>query len=379
VFEAASTGLTAWSSARGSTVLASQSFCTSSSEEHPPTPTAMALDTSCDVLRIGIGFLNSTFRCYEYSEASGFVECCAPQHFLDPHAPVSVLLITFPFVFALLDNDKFLLKRFKPRGSSRSTLWEELAFLKSNQRHLCSPSLALRRIGKEIAASIAYTSEILSNRWCLGVQELRISFSPLATLASLPSPHLGMGGASDTFVDVPQWHKRTFQAWTPAFPMHPAVDNRPRALSYSHPYLLSALPDNTMMVYLVNSNAKGLSLSDGSRLWGHTSGISNAEVNARGKAVTTSTKGGEIRVWDLEGLARGHAQGNTSTPVVPTKSSTSMLPPGSAHYSVHDRHLRLEDDQLAFKKSWIAFDEQQVLVMGERTDKRVLARYDFTR
>lgn len=375
VFEASSSGLRAWAHTKEHTpagvALASEPFTFNNSGG--PIPTAMTIDTSCDTLRLAVGFSDSSFLCYEFSRATGFVQHGVIQHFLDHMEPVSGLKMHYPYVFAHVGRTNFLLKRLDLIGSVKRNVWKEVAWLQTGRRHECSPSLAIRRIGKEIAASVAYTSELLGGtNWCLGIQEVRIPVDndAVQALASSHDPN-GQSHASKT-------HHRTFEAWTPAFPMHPAVDSRPKALSYSHPYLLAALPDNTLVVYLVTSMSNKLSLSDGSRLWGHTSGVSGVAMNTRGKAVTMSTKGGEIRVWDLEGLAQGITHGKTSIPLVPTQQpSTSPLAQGLS--ANENEKSGLDHDRLAFMKSWIAFDDEQVLVLGEGRSERTLARYDFTK
>lgn len=379
VFEAASTGLRAWTDTKASKSLASKPFALDN--HHSTIPTAMTVDSSSEVLRIGIGFSDSSFRCYEFSEASGFIQYGANQHFLDHMEPVSALTMHFPFVFAHIGSTNFLLKRLDPNGSLEFSLWEELAWLQAGRRHECSPSLALRRVGKEIAASIAYTSELVGGtNWCLGIQEVRVPDKSVIAPKTGPLVALNSGSLSNKPREELHSQTRTLDAWTPAFPMHPTVDSRPKVLSYSHPYLLAALPDNTMMVYLVTSTSEKLSLSDGSRLWGNTSGISGVSMNARGKAVTTSTKGGEVRVWDLEGLARGISQEKTSIPLAPTQRPGFTPSPLSSSLSANDgEKSKLDHDQLAFLRSWIAFDDEQVLVLGEGRHERTLARYDFTK
>lgn len=378
IFEAASTGLRAWMNTGTGVFLTSEPFPI---QEKSPIPTSMTVDASCEVFRLGVGFSDSTFRCYEFSKSAGFMQYGATQHFLDHMEPVSALKMLFPFVFAHIGSSNFLLKRLEPARSSKPEVWKELVWLQTGRRHDCPPSLSLRRIGKEVAASVAYTAELVGGTdWCLGIQEVRVPDSAAASLEKSPVMAEDAGSAARLPSDVSHLHTHTFEAWTPAFPMHPAVDSRPKALSYSHPYLLAALPDNTLMVYLVTSTSNKLSLSDGSRLWGHTSGVSGVAMNTRGKAVTTSTKGGEIRVWDLEGLARGITHGKTSTPLVPTlQRSTSHAEPSTDFSSHNDEKARLDYDHLALVRSWIAFDDEQVLVLGEGRYARTLARYDFTR
>lgn len=153
----------------------------------------------------------------------------------------------------------------------------------------------------------------------------------------------------------------------------------PTSLAYAHPYLLSALPDNTLVLHLVHGTASSLRvvspgawplaasalavapraagpggksttsttaavtlasagpqgaggrptsllapragpIRDGSggqglRLWGHTSGVSGAEVTSRGRAVSVSRLGGEVRVWELEEAAVRSAAAATSSQV----------------------------------------------------------------
>lgn len=378
VFEASSIGLRAWENTKSGVHIESDPFATHN--QHSALPTAMTIDASHEVLRLGLGFSDSSFRCYEFSKASGFVQYGAVQHFLDHLEPVSEVKMQFPFVFAHVGRTNFLLKRLDSSASIGKNIWKDFVWLQTGRRHECPPSLALRRIGKEIAASVAYTSELVGGtNWCLGIQEVRVSIAD-ASAGTNVARVLDSDAAPNPSDDALRVLHRTLEAWTPAFPMHPAVENRPKALSYSHPYLLAALPDNTLMVYLVTSTSDKLSLSDGSRLWGHTSGVSGVAMNARGKAVTTSTKGGEIRLWDLEGLARGFTHGKTSTPLVPTPQPSTSLSLVSSKLSVNDDETpELGHDRLALIRSWIAFDDEQVLVLGEGRSERTLARYDFTK
>jgi hypothetical protein len=377
VFEASSSGLRAWAHGKENTTtgvtLASEPFIFHSN--HGSIPTAMTIDSSCEPLRLGIGFSDSSFLCYEFSGATGLVQHGVIQHFLDYMEPVSGLKMHFPFVFAHVGRTNFLLKRLGSKGPNEKDIWKEVAWLQTGRRHECPPSLAIRRIGKEIAASVAYSSELVGGtNWCLGVQEVRV----LADTDAARLPDLDYAPISQS--NALHHHHRTLEAWTSAFPMHPAVDSRPKALSYSHPYLLAALPDNTLMVYLVTSTSNKLGLSEGSRLWGHTSGVSGVALNARGKAVTTSAKGGEIRVWDLEGLAQGITHGKTSIPLIPTTQPSTNPSPANSKSSVNgDEKSGIDHDRLAFMRSWIAFDDEQVLVLGEGRSERRLARYDFTK
>ncbi|KAJ4253276.1 hypothetical protein NW762_010430 [Fusarium torreyae] len=221
-----------------------------------------------------------------------------------------------------------------------------LTSLKSHTTHL-PLALSIRRMSSSVSASIAYTFSVRDG-WCIGVQDLLITPSPdgsgIDTLTSrLAStlPITASGGA-----DSPQTNGSRSELTT---------------LCYSHPYLLATLPDNTLVLYLCTSTATSLSLSPGIRLWGHTSGISDAEITPRGKAVSISTRGDEIRVWELEGRV-----GGSSIEVRPT----TRQPVDDAD----SPRAEWED-----RRNWVGFDDEMVIVLKEARDGREsLMVYDFT-
>ncbi|KAM0547859.1 hypothetical protein ACHAPJ_010206 [Fusarium lateritium] len=221
-----------------------------------------------------------------------------------------------------------------------------LTSLKSHTTHL-PLALSIRRMSSSVSASIAYTFSVRDG-WCIGVQDLLITPSPdgsgIDTLTSrLAStlPITASGGA-----DSPQTNRSRSELTT---------------LCYSHPYLLATLPDNTLVLYLCTSTATSLSLSPGIRLWGHTSGISDAEITPRGKAVSISTRGDEIRVWELEGRV-----GGSSIEVRPT----TRQPADDAD----SPRAEWED-----RRNWVGFDDEMVIVLKEARDGREsLMVYDFT-
>jgi hypothetical protein len=159
-------------------------------------------------------------------------------------------------------------------------------------------------------------------------------------------------------------------------------------MSYSHPYLLVAHPDNTLSLYLVKSTASVLSIGPGNRLWGHTSSISGAHVGIRGKAVSVSRLGDELRVWDLEGgtasLAnrRRFRNGELSVRVQPSKVGDDMLE-GQDVDNERNVGLRYALDQpfddSSVNRGWVGFDEQSVIVLKEKSEgSQALVVYDFT-
>ncbi|KAM0374254.1 hypothetical protein HYE67_001076 [Fusarium culmorum] len=225
-----------------------------------------------------------------------------------------------------------------------------LTSLKSHTTHL-PIALSIRRMSSSVSASIAYTFPV-RNGWCIGVQDLLITPSPdgsgvdkLTSRLASTLPITASGG-----VDTIQTHGSRPEFMT---------------LCYSHPYLLATLPDNTLVLYLCTSTAKSLSLSSGIRLWGHTSGISDAEITPRGKAVSISTRGDEIRVWELEGRVGGSSIEVRPTTRQPSDNTDSPTTAPRAEW---------ED-----RRNWVGFDDEMVIVLKETRDGREsLMVYDFT-
>ncbi|KAF4336921.1 f-box domain protein [Fusarium beomiforme] len=225
-----------------------------------------------------------------------------------------------------------------------------LTSLKSHTTHL-PLALSIRRMSSSVSASIAYTFSVRDG-WCIGVQDLLITPShdgsgvdALSSRLASTLPITASGGADSS----------------------PTNESRSEltTLCYSHPYLLATLPDNTLVLYLCTSTATSLSLSPGIRLWGHTSGISDAEITPRGKAVSISTRGDEIRVWELEGRVGGSSIEVRPTSRQPTDDADSLTSAPRAQW---------ED-----RRNWVGFDDEMVIVLKEARDGREsLMVYDFT-
>jgi hypothetical protein len=109
----------------------------------------------------------------------------------------------------------------------------------------------------------------------------------------------------------------------------------------------------------------------------------------RGKAVSVSRLGDELRVWDLEGgitsmtSRRRLRNGDMSVRVQPSKVSDE-LDNTEDHALQHKAGLRLALDQGGFDDSsvtrgWVGFDEQNVIVLREKSEgSQALVVYDFT-
>jgi len=228
-------------------------------------------------------------------------------------------------------------------------------------------ALAIRKMGSSSVASIAFTVATRDG-WTLGIQDLHIrnSMHDSKPVAEVFNSRLAHAAPLETMTPrrLPSnpANRRQDLSWSPL------DQNRehPTAICYSHPYLLATLPDNTLVLYLCTSNADTLSISRGIRLWGHTSGIADAEITSRGKAVSVSLRGDEVRVWELEGRL-----GGKSVEIRPSTASTAT----ANDEEKSECRLGEWDD----KRNWVGFDDEMVIVLKEsKAGKESLVVYDFT-
>jgi hypothetical protein len=274
-----------------------------------------------------------------------------------------------------------------------------LASLKS---HTSWPplSLSIRTTTSTIIASIAYSLPTYLSGYTIGLQELHlspvtglISSSRLTSalpqgFSSLLSPSTSTS-SSGTSTPIP------LTSQSPVFTE--GRGSRPTTLSYSHPYILATHPDNTLTLYLCTSTASSLTITPGTKLWGHTSSVSSAEITPRGKAVSVSTRGNELRVWELEGGLSSASNSSTSSRFADKKRrrleersvriradvkpiSNPSLGAGEADSGgVNEREGERYEEEIAERKRWVGFDDEMVIVLKESgTGTQALMVYDFT-
>lgn len=149
-------------------------------------------------------------------------------------------------------------------------------------------------------------------------------------------------------------------------------------MSYSHPYLLTSHADNTLTMYLVVSTLESLFVQGGRRLWGHTSSVSAVQVTNRGKAVSISSRGDEIRIWELEmaisSLGRKFFEENGVQLNAENKDGEPDPELGLGTISHNLDRVNVEEE-LTLP---IGFDEERVLLLREKTGTQLLECYDFT-
>ncbi|KAG0641981.1 hypothetical protein HOY80DRAFT_685677 [Tuber brumale] len=373
-------------------------------------PTALAIDEDSDVkqvVNVTVGFENGGFGLYQLDTATGSLPKLTFEYSYAGPAPsagdsrsqglmITSMAYCSPYLLTMSSEQLFTVYRFggsADRGSSSTErdfskdlpipdgrMMHAPKILSSLRSHTVWPplSLSLRRSAqKSMIASIAYAFPLHISGWSVGIQELRFrddadtvvesriatavptSFTPFGTTTSggsspvgSPAPPTEGGGG----IGSRSRSQRNINNDTPLA--------QPSSISYTHPYLLASHADNTLTLYMVKSNAASLSIEPGQRLWGHTSSVSTAHVSGRGKAVSLSKRGSELRVWELEGGVSERRRLNASVKVEP---QVSRQTDARSHWRVDD-------------VGWLGgFDEEKVVVLREQDEgRRALIVYDFT-
>ncbi|KAH8589724.1 hypothetical protein B0O99DRAFT_636459 [Bisporella sp. PMI_857] len=345
-------------------------------------PTCLAIDDQDSVeksLEISIGFLDGGWAIWSLDITKReFTQLY--KHPASSNGRLSAVAFANPYVLTITEGQLLSLYtlKSKPPDHEAAELVKEyfvsqpkdtqqphlLASLKS---HTCWPplSLSLRSTSTTLIASIAYSLPTYLSGYTVGLQELHLDLSTstitLSRLASaLPTGFHSLSPSSSSpssGTSSPRTDLRNNEIDT----------TRPTNLSYAHPYILATHPDNTLTLYLCTSTTTSLSLSRGTKLWGHTSSISSADITARGKAVSVSGRGNEMRVWELEGA-----------------SASSKRRRWDAERSVRVQQREKDDDHESDhaaedgKKRWVGFDDEIVIVLAEKGDGQALVVYDFT-
>jgi hypothetical protein len=243
-------------------------------------------------------------------------------------------------------------------------------------------SLAIRSSSQNIVATIAFAYPAFHSGWSVGIQEVWLTSdgllldSRLAMSSGIPRP-ANVSHPATPAASPARTLSSSFSAASPGY-------SKPTSLSYSHPYLLLSHADNTLTLYLVTSSDKALSIGPGSRLWGHTSSVSGAHVGGRGKAVSVSSRGDELRIWELEGTNRRRLASSDLSVRVQGDSFPPVSSVGNLSDAIARRGSGLglaigEMEDLSVVRGWVGFDEENVVVLKERaTGTQSLVVYDFT-
>ncbi|KAH0363695.1 hypothetical protein KCU65_g7264, partial [Aureobasidium melanogenum] len=388
-------GLRAWSSQSGRDMLATMKFPNNTSP-----PSALAVDSassSSSTIAIAVGFQDGSFTVYHLNiHQRRFIS--RYSHEPSSNGMISATALSFPYLATMTAGQLLSFYKFKPdeNEASEETVLESPILLQSlHSRTVWPPlTLSIRPQPDSVLVSIAYSLPTYLSGWTVGIQEMRLTSDGTLVESRLTSAidqnyrPLTFNSSNPPATPAPQsippfGHFNTSEA--------NQTHSKPTSLSYSHPYLLVSHPDNTLTLYLVSSTTDSLKISPGNRLWGHTSSVSGAHVGGRGKAVSVSTRGDELRVWELEGgfasasARRRLAAGELSVQLRPEKPSSSSFD-GKATSTLESSgigsSLALKDrdiDETSMTRGFIGFDDEKVVVFRERyCGNQALVIYDFT-
>lgn len=388
-------GLRAWSTTHERDLVASIALATSTGL--PQLPTSMAID-ACESdtghEQLVVGFDSGAFIVYELRRDEGAFKVLF-EHAPSTNGMLSALAYSSPYLLTMTEDSLLSIYVFFNTRDANAVL-QAPRLLYSLRSHTVWPpvSLSIRTAATSVTAAIAYALPTYLSGWTVGIQEMRLSLdgklleSRLATAADqnyniLSGRRSASSPATRSSSPFPGGSREPSLACMPS-------NSKPTSMSYSHPYLLVAHPDNTLSLYLVKSTASSLSIGPGTRLWGHTSSVSGAHVGIRGKAVSVSRLGDELRVWDLEGGMASSANrkrsrnGELSVRVQPSRgqepaSDAEEISKGSKPGSGLRFALEQRFDDSAISRGWVGFDEQNVIVLREKGEgSQALVVYDFT-
>jgi hypothetical protein len=363
-------GLRAWSYRGERKLLASIPLAIESDQTRIASPTAIAVMAQIEVNpRIAIGFADGSFSTFAYDpNSSSFKHCYS--HPKASNGAITALALSSTFLLSMTHAQVLSLYHF-PTPSNTPLL---LTTLRS-QTAWPPLSLSIRPRGSDILASIAYCMPVFPQGWSAGVQE--ILFAANGTiLQSRLAAAAGQGFTSLARDPLPVEFQGNAQSdSTP--PNH--VQSKPTSISYSHPYLLASHSDNTMSLYMVTSTSSHLSMSPGKRLWGHTSSIFNAQVGGRGKAISVSARGDEIRVWELEGGLTRRGSSGEETEEASVQITLERRIVGSLPREVSLAKASAAGTSLAVTCGWVGFDDESVVVLREQEHgSQALTVFDFS-
>ena len=347
-------------------------------------PTSLAIDNSekdPNNLMISVGFNDGEFGVFMFKKKEKTIHCLY-RHAASTNGTISAVSFARPYLVTMTESQLLSLYHF-PLGSVDGRVDPVLdppRLITSLRSHTARPplTLSIRVSSTSIVVSIAYALPTYLTEWSVGLQELRLTPQGMITQSRLTSSmdqgfspfktpsHDSRSPSSD--LDLSLRRSRNVISYSSI--------TKPTSLSYSHPYLLASHPDNTLTLYLVSSSEEKLVVGQGSRLWGHTSSVSEVRVDDRGKAVSVSFHGHEIRVWELEGgipskSKRGKFIGEASVQVRPEGDSGLTL--------VGNTKVPAYQSSLAVNKGWVGFDEEKVVVLREKEEgSQALTVYDFS-
>ncbi|OKL58820.1 hypothetical protein UA08_05825 [Talaromyces atroroseus] len=372
-------------------------------------PTALFVnkEAAAESIEVTVGFDDGHFGVYSLDVAHAKFELCLSQMAATNNtAAITAIASAPPYLLTISQHKIFNLYKMPPHASQHDEEPPRLLASLESSNTFAPMSLSLRCSGSEVIASIAYSFFHISNGWTIGIQELRFNkdgehiTSRLATTVTMPAKAaVGENGGH-----LDQYRSMDFSNYNNNNANPVSHDNfiqhkeAPTCLSYSHPFLLTSHSDNTLTMYLVFSSSDKLFIRDSRRLWGHTSSVSSVQVGDRGKAVSISPRGNEIRIWELESAVSSSPLSSRSSKALRGESSvriksdrsfssisarqksTTVSLDTTSGAKDWSRHVfQMESDVSYSPDGWVGFDDEQVIVLRERGLRaQFLECYDFT-
>lgn len=362
-------------------------------------PTSLAVDSRAEdsavILRIAVGFEDGRFTIFHLDREKERFEQ-EYSHEASSNGDLGALSFASPYLLTMTSGQLLSLYVFPGSSGDSPQRSGPPRLLSSLKSYTAFPplSLSVRPSGSKILACVTYALPSFFGSWGAGLQEIHLSLAgeivqtrlasslvhnaPTLSLSLPPSTTLTRSGTPS------EADRESFE--------HGTSPRKPTSLSYNHPYLLLGHADNTLTLHLVNSTASRLSISPGSRLWGHTSSVSSAQVSSRGKAVSVSLHGDELRIWELEG---GLSSPATRRRLGTGELSVQVRSPRKARADTQDLNvlsdailqrgsglgLALESrgEEVSVTRGWVGFDEENVVVLREKSSgSQALVVYDFS-
>ena len=342
-------------------------------------PTALGIDSGGETTDVVVGFNTGgvmilQLNPMEGNEGNDFgftVRFILPP----PLVPEKIMHTTYSHPYLLtLDAKYYLRAYFFDSTSLELDPPRSLATLQAQAlRGPCNLTLRKRKTHGTVTASIAYSIPSFHGGWSIGIQEVILDVT-------------SSDGIAQTRIGtcIPSTYQLAIQPDQPPSriksSMVPVAS--PTSISYSHPYLLTSHRDNTLTLYLARSTDKEITIGQPRRLWGHTTGVARAGVAGRGRAVSVSQVGGEVRVWELESIAAGVSKADTEVDdgaVVEIIESVRVEDMSSRLRVGKELYLDSIPVRSPTAVEWVGFDDEKVLVLSrdEERDKNVTL-YDFT-
>ncbi|PLB45357.1 F-box domain protein [Aspergillus steynii IBT 23096] len=370
--------------------------------DFPDVPTALAVGRHLqqNMIEITVGFESGRFSLWNLDVKTLRLSL----RFTHPGAAdgaITTIALSLPYALMISQHKTLSLYKVPPEGDKPGQPLKKedhlLASLKADS--IFSPaSLSIRIVGSQVIASIVYSFFHLGCGWSLGIQELHFNRrgqqrnSRLATTVESQHETMPPYSAHAEGLSTLTHETRRGQRW--ARPSEPSILHRdpPTSVSYSHPYLLTSHADNTLTMYLVVSTAASLSVKGGRRLWGHTSSVSAVQVSNRGKAVSISSRGGEVRIWELEAIVSSsgtHRALREDISIQASPENKNIQEHSCDELRSHDNIFQASRamassagrtaSESAQIRSCVGFDEERVLLLREMDlGGQLLEVYDFT-